>query len=135
MATNVNVQLTGGAIQVVDNAANIYRVNSTIATLIAQATAAFYDPYALVPTGSTALSLPAAQVWTLYVRNISSSNSVSLTLTPQGGSAWASPYVIAPLGIFCTIVNYSSNPTVGGFSAVSWLASASSTYAEILLAA
>jgi len=135
MASNVNAQLVGATVQVVDNAANVYRVNSVITTLVAQATAAYYDPYALVPTGSTALTLPAATVWTLYLRNISASNTISLILTPSGGSAWASPYILPPTSILCVVANYSSNPTAGGFTAASWLASASNTYAEILLAA
>lgn len=135
MATNINVQLVGGSLQVVDNTANVYRVNSTIASLIAQATVAYYDPYVSVPTASTALALPSTTIWVLYIRNISASNTISIALTPTGGSAWSSPYVIAPTGVFCTIVSYTSAPSVGGFTAASWSASAASTYAEILLAA
>jgi hypothetical protein len=103
--------------------------------LVAQAVACYYDAYYLVPTASTALVLPATTIWTVFIRNISASNTIAITGTPTGGSAWASPFVLAPNSIFCVIANYSSNPSVGGFSAISWLASAATTYAEVLLAA
>jgi hypothetical protein len=136
MAANVNVQLVGGSIQVVDNAASTVRVNSPIAAIVAQATACFYDAYILIPNGAPlSLVLPAATVWTIYVRNISSANNISIVGTPQGGAAWASPYVLAPVGTFYTSVNYASNPSAGGFSAITLQASAATTYAEVLLAA
>jgi hypothetical protein len=89
-----------------------------------------------MPTpGTVSLVLPAATVWTVYIRNISGANTISVTLTPTGGSAWASPYVIAPVGVFYTSVNYSSNPSAGGFTTCTLTSSAAGTYAEILLAA
>jgi len=135
MASNVNVQLIGAFIQVVDNAASTQRVNSPITALVAQAVAAYYDPYFLVPTGATALTLPAATVWTVVIRNISPTNTIAITLTPAGGSAWVSPYILPPTSLFLIWSNYASNPSSGGFTAASVLASGATTYAEVLLAA
>ncbi len=134
--SNVNAQLAGANVQVIDNTASVQRVNSPIATLVAQATACIYEPYILVNNAApTVLTLPASPCWTLFVRNISSSNNISITITPNGGAAWISPFVLVPAGIFLTIPNYASNPSGGGFTAVSLQASATATYAEVLLAA
>jgi hypothetical protein len=133
---NVNVQLVSGVLQVIDNAASTQRVNSPIASVIAQAAACFYDPYILIPTpGPIILVLPATTIWTVYVRNISGANSISITGTPTGGSAWASPYVLPPTSVFYVGATYASNPAVGGFTAISLSSSAANTYAEVLLAA
>lgn len=133
---NINAQLAGANLQVIDNAASIQRVNSPISTLVAQATANAYFPYLLVPSGGPlSLVLPASPCWTLAVRNISGSATISIIITPNGGAAWISPYVLVASGLFLTIVNYSTNPSAGGFTAVTLQASAATTYAEVLLAA
>ena len=133
---NINAQLAGANLQVIDVAASVQRVNSPISTIIAQATASFYDAYLLVPNASPlSLVLPASPCWTFFIRNISSANTVSVILTPNGGSAWVSPYVLPPSSVFMVIANYSSNPSAGGFTAASIQSSATATYAEVLLAA
>ena len=134
--SNVYAQIAGANVQVIDNAASVQRVNSPITTLVASATAALYNAYQLITNSvPQTLVLPASPCWTIYVRNISSSAYLSLVLTPNGGGAWTSPFVIAPSGIFLSIVNYTSNPTVGGFTAATLQASTTGVYAEVLLAA
>ncbi len=134
--SNLNAQLAGANLQLVDNVASVQRVNSPIATIVAQTTAGFYDPYYLVTNpGPAAVGLPAATVWVLSIKNLSGANTISITLTPTGGAAWASPYVLAPNGLFLTMATFASNPAAGGFTALSLGASGAGTYAEIFMSA
>lgn len=133
---NLNAQLAGANLQLIDNAASVQRVNSPITTIVAQTTAAFYDPYFLVANpGPASLTLPATTVWVVSIKNLSGANTISITLTPAGGSAWASPYVLVPSGLFLTMATFSSNPANGGFTALSLGSSGAGTYAEVLLSA
>ena len=133
---NVNVQLASAALQIIDNAASIQRVNSPITTIIGQVNAAFYDPFILIPNpGPLSLVMPAAVVWLVVIRNTNGTNTISITGTPAGGAAWASPYVLPPNGIFLTMATFASNPAAGGFSAISVSSNGANTYAEVLLAA
>ena len=133
---NLNAQLAGANLQLIDVAAATQRVNSPIATLVAQTSASFYSDYYLVTNpGPAAVVLPATTVWVLMIRNLSGTNNISITLTPTGGSAWASPYVLVPSGLFMTIATFSSNPAAGGFTALSLGASGANTYAEIFMSA
>lgn len=132
---NINAQLAGANLQVIDNAASTQRVNSPIATLVAQATASFYDAYFAVTNGApTAITLPAATIWTVGIRNLSGANNITIIGTPATGVAWASGYVLVPSGLFLTIASYSTNPGAGGFTAISIGASGAGTFAEIFLA-
>jgi hypothetical protein len=137
MSANINAQLAAANLQVIDNTASVQRVNSPIATIVAQATAFMYDGYMLIPTAAPlSLPLPASPCWTLFVRNISGTNNVSVIVTPNGGVAWTSPYVIVPTSVFLVIANYSTNPAAGGFTAVTLQSSGTGpNYAEVLLAA
>ena len=133
---NLNAQLAGANLQLIDNAVSVQRVNSPVATIVAQTAAAFYDPYFLVANpGPAALTLPGATVWVLSIKNLSGTNTISITITPQGGAAWASPYVLVPNGIFLTMATFATNPGSGGFSALSLGASGANTFAEIYMAA
>jgi hypothetical protein len=133
---NVNVQLAGASLQVIDNAASTQRVNSPITTIVGQVTASFYDAYFLVPNpGPVSLVLPAATVWNVVIRNINATNTISITATPTGGAPWASPLVLAPNSIFIYMATYSSSPAAGGVTAISIGSNGANTYAEILLAA
>lgn len=133
---NLNVQLSGATLGIIDNAATVQRVNSPIATILGQVNASYYEAALLIPTpGTINLVLPATIVWLVYVRNISSSNNITVVGTPNGGAAWASGYVMPPTSIFCTFASFATNPAAGGFSAITLSASGANTYAEILLAA
>lgn len=133
---NVNAQLAGANLQVIDNAVAVQRVNSPISTIVAQCAASFYDAYFSVPSpGPVSLVLPGPIVWVVGIRNISGTNTISITGTPSGGAAWASPYVLVPNGLFLTMATFASNPGSGGFSAISLAASGANTFAEIFLAA
>lgn len=132
---NLNVQLTGAALQVIDNTGSIQRVNSPLTTLVAQVAASFYEPYFQVGVGATALSLPGATIWVAAVHNLSGSANITVTCTPAGGVAWANGLILVPGAIFIYWAPFSSNPAAGGVTAISLQASAGATPAEILLAA
>lgn len=136
LIANVNAQLAGANVQVIDNAAAVQRVNSPIATVVAQVAASFYDAYFFVNNvASVTLVLPGTTVWVFYIRNLSGTNTISITGTPAGGAPWASPYVLVPAGIFLTMATYATNPGSGGFTAITIQASGAGTYAEIMLSA
>jgi len=136
VATNLNAVLTGGTLQLVDNAAATIRVNSPITTVTGQVASSFYDLYYLVANpGPAAVTLPAATIWQVAIRNISGTNTISVTATPAGGAAWASALIIPPNGWFIYMATYSTNPGSGGITALSLGSSGANTYAEILLAA
>jgi hypothetical protein len=134
--SNLNAQLSGANLQLIDNVLAIQRVNSPIATIVAQTAVAYYDPYYLVNTPTiVTVNMPATVVWVLSIKNLSGTNTISIQLTPQGGSAWTSPYVLVPNGLFLTMATFSSNPGSGGFSGIAIGASGVNTYAEILMSA
>lgn len=133
---NLNVQIAGATVQIIDNSVSVIRVNTPIANVVGQVSASIYDAYYLVTNpGPAAFGLPAATVWTVYIRNISGTNSVSVVLTPAGGTAWTSPYVMPPNSIFYIGASYSSNPASGGFTAMSLGSSGAGTYAEVMVSA
>ncbi len=133
---NLNAQLAGANLQVIDNSISIQRVNSPIATVVGQVAAHFYDAYFSVANpGPTALTLPGTTVWIAVVRNISGSNTVSITATPAGGAAWGSPLVLAPNAVFIYMATFSSNPSSGGITTLSLGTNGAGTFAEIFLGA
>jgi hypothetical protein len=132
--SNLAVQISGASLQVIDNTAQLVRINTVVATMVASATASFYESYFQVGAGSTSLVLPVSPVWAVYIKNLHASNTVSVTCTPTGGNAWVSPIVLPAGGVFMYWVPYASNPATGGFSVISLQASGAATPVEILLA-
>jgi hypothetical protein len=51
------------------------------------ATVAYYDPFFQTVAGTKAIPLPAATVWVLYVRNLSTTGNITLNYTPAGGAS------------------------------------------------
>lgn len=132
---NLNVQLTGGALQVIDNTGNIQRVNSPIPTILAAVSASFYEPYFQVNIAGQNLSLPGATVWVVAIRNLSGAATITVICTPAGGAAWANGLVLVPGQQFMYFAPFASNPASGGVTTINVAASANGTPAEILLAA
>jgi len=137
--SNINAQAAGITLQVIDNTNSVQRINSPIATILAQATASFYDSYFQV-TATTygtaqAVSLPAATVYFVWIKNLHATNNLSVIGTVTGGAAWPSGSVpiVAGGGVFAYLLNYSAAPA-NGFIAISLFASASPTPCEILVA-
>lgn len=133
---NLNIQLSGATLQVIDNAASVQRVNSPLTALVGQVSSSYYNPYYLVANpGSANFPIPLPQIWQVWIRNISSANTISITCTPFSGAPWATPLVLVPNGLFVYMATYSANPSTGGIGALSLTSSGAATYAEILVAA
>lgn len=134
MATNLNVQVSGASLQIIDNTGNVQRVNSPLSTLTAQVTASFYEPYLQIGVGNTSLTLPATTIWVAYVRNLSGANNVTVTCTPAGGAAWVNGIILVPTAVFMYWAAFSSNPAAGGVTAITLTASGANTPVEVMLA-
>ena len=125
--------------QVVDTAStvnpNVYRVNSPVGAITLGATKAAYESYFNVAGGAgTVLSLPAATVWVVYVKNLDAAANLTVQVQPTGGalpSAANSP-VLTPGGVY---VYWNTSEGAGGVTAVTLVSSVGNTAAEILLAA
>jgi hypothetical protein len=132
---NINVTLNSASLQVLDLTTNAFRVNSSIGTITLLATASFYDAYFQAAAGAgSVVSLPAATVWFVYVKNLHLTQSLTVQLTVAGGaqiSAANSP-ILTPGGVFMY-----ANPgeASGGITGVTLIGSGANTSAEVLLAA
>jgi hypothetical protein len=130
--SNVNVQLTATALQVIDNTGTVTRVNTPVAALVAALTAASYTDYYIVGTSPTGLGLPSPGVTAFqfaWIKNNHAVNTVTVTPTPVAGGTPLG-YIIQPGGVF-----FYANPatTAGGLSAITLVASGASTPCELLL--
>ena len=132
---NVNAILDAASVQIVDIATNTYRVNSPVGDITLAATKAAYESYFNVAGGAgTALSLPAATIWFLYVKNLDTTANLTVQFQATGGSlnSAANSEILTPGG-----VKIYANPSegAGGIIAVTLISSVGSTAAEILMAA
>ena len=127
---NINVQLIGASLQVVDNTGTVTRVNSNLGVLLFAGTSSFYDSYYQVGTSPVSLTLPGTTVQVLYVRNLHATQTVTVTATPSGGAS-VTLGVLQPGGL---VFYLNPGTTSGGYTAVSLSASGPSTPVELLLA-
>jgi hypothetical protein len=91
-------------------------------TLTAQTV--FFDPF----FGGGTVTLPAATVFIVYVKNIQASGNITVSFTPVGAGG-ASSLLLVPGAIF---LYFMTSEAAGGISAVSTTASTSS---EVMVAA
>jgi hypothetical protein len=134
MANNVNVILDAASVQVIDTVTNTYRVNSAIGAITLAANEANYQSFAPIATAGTSLTLPAATIWVVYVKNLDAAATLTVQVQPTGGalpSAANSP-VLPPGAVY---IYWAPLETSGGVIAVTLKSSAGPTAAEILLAA
>lgn len=136
---NLNVILSGATLQVVDTATSTTRVNSSLGNPTLGAAVESYIDFLPIAAAGTALTLPAATIWALCIRNLGGINGTpagNITIRAQaiGGAlpAAADSPIIVPNGCYVYI-----NPTTGagGLIAVTLVASINLTPVEILLAA
>jgi hypothetical protein len=131
---NVNVVLNSASLQVLDLTTNLFRLNSPVGTVTLAATSAFYDAYFLAAAGAgTVLTLPAATVWIVYVKNLHATQNVQVLFAAVGGallSAANSPLVV-PGGVF---MYWNPSEAAGGITAVTLIGSGANTACEVLLA-
>jgi hypothetical protein len=139
MASNINVSLLGALWQVIDNSVALARVNSSIGTVTLAASEATHIDYLPIAGGGTVLTLPAATIWVLAIRNLGGTNAtpagnITVQAQPTGGalpSAVNSPQVV-PGGVY---IYWNAAETAGGLIAVTLVASVANTPVEILMAA
>ena len=134
MANNINCVLDSASVQVIDTVTNTYRVNSAIGSITLAANEASYQSFAPIATAGTALTLPAATIWVVYVKNLDAVATLTVQVQPTGGalpSAANSP-LLPPGGVY---IYWAPLETSGGIIAVTLKSSAGPTAAEVLLAA
>lgn len=132
---NVSTILDSASVQVIDTATSTYRVNSPIGNITLSATVADYQSYRLIANGGgTSLTLPAATVWFVYVKNLDAAANLTVQFQVTGGSlnSAANSEVLTPGG-----VKIYANPSegAGGIIAITLVSSVGNTPAEILLSA
>ena len=130
---NVNVTLNSASLQVLDLTTNLFRVNSVVGTVTLAATSAFYDAYFVPATGAgTALTLPSATVWIVWVKNLSVAN-ITVQFQVTGGVllTQANSPILNPGAVFAY---FNASEAAGGIIAVTLAASAGSSPVEVLLA-
>lgn len=140
MASNLNIIMSGATIQVINNVDSSTRVNSSLGNPTLAGAESTYIDFLPIATGvGTVLTLPAATIWVLCVRNLgginaSPSGNIQVQLTVTGGAqiALASSPMIIPNGVFAY---WNTAETAGGITAVTLVASVANTPVEILMAA
>jgi hypothetical protein len=89
------------------------------------ATTLFYDPFFQTINGTKTVNLPAATVWTVYVRNLSGSGNITVNFTPVGGSTQTLVLVAgATAGAGGIFLYFQTAETAGGITALSITAAA-----------
>ena len=124
---NVNM-VVGVTIQQVDITPNTTPVNYTISGISLPCTTTFSDLWFQAGTTPTVVALPAATVWSVYVRNRHASNTLTVTFTPTGGSAQTC--VLVPGGVF---LYHQPSEGAGGITALSLTGSGANTGAELYI--
>jgi hypothetical protein len=140
MASNLNVILNGLSIQVVNTTDSTTRVNSSAGNPSLGASESTYTDYLPIAAGGgTTLTLPAATIWILYVRNLGGTNgtpsgNIQVNFTVTGGAAItaANSPIVLPNGVFAY---WNTAESAGGITAVTLIASVANTPVEILMAA
>lgn len=140
MASNINVVLNGATVQVINTTDSTTRVNSSSGNPTLAASESTYIDFLPIATGAgTTLTLPAATIWVLYIRNLGGVNStpsgnIQVNFTATGGAAIgaANSPIVLPGGVF---MYWNSAETAGGITAVTLISSVANTPVEILMAA
>jgi hypothetical protein len=93
------------------------------------ATVSFYDPFFQAAAAGSAVTLPAATVWIVYVKNLDGAANLTVTFTPVGGGA--ETCLLVPGGIF---LYYQPTEGAGGITALSLTSSAGTISTEVFVA-
>lgn len=136
---NLNVVLSGATLQVVNTADSTVRVNSSLASPTLPAAESSYSDFLPILAAGSAMTLPAATIWVLAIRNLGGINGTpagNITVRKQvtGGAltAAADSEIIMPNGVY---IYWNTTETAGGIVAVTLIASVNLTPVEILMSA
>jgi hypothetical protein len=93
------------------------------------ATVVFYDPFFQAAAGGSVVTLPAATVWIVYVKNLDAAANLTVSFTPTGGGA--ETCILVPGGVF---LYFQPTEGAGGITALTLTASAGTISTEVLVA-
>jgi hypothetical protein len=94
-------------------------------------TTVFYDPFFQALAGGSAVSLPAATCFWVYVKNLSGATNLTVAWTAVG-AAGSSTMLLLPGGVFIYAL---PAETGGGFTALTLTGAAATVPADVLVAA
>src|SRR5579859_1448845 len=93
------------------------------------ATVTFYDPFFQAAAGGSAVTLPAATVWVVYVKNLDLAANLTVAFTPAGGAS--ETCLLVPGGLF---LYFQPSEGAGGITALTLTSSAGTINTEVFLA-
>jgi len=100
-------------------------VQRSLNNLTLAATTSFYDPFFQTINGTKTVNLPAATVWTVYVRNLSNVGPMTVNFTPTGQPACSIVLVAgATAGNGGVFIYHQPAETSGGITALTITAAA-----------
>jgi hypothetical protein len=100
-------------------------VQRSLNNLTLAATVSYYDPFFQTINGTKVVPLPAATVWTVYVRNLSNTGPMTVNFTPSGGASETLVLVAgATAGNGGVFIYHQPAETSGGITALSITAAA-----------
>lgn len=138
MASNLNIILSGAAWQVVDNTSSTTPVNFSLSNpTLGGSVESFIDYLPVAAGGGTVLTLPAATIWVLGIKNLGGINAspagnITVQIQVTGGvlqTAANSP-VIAPNGVF---LYWQPTESANGIIAVTLVASIANTPVALIM--
>lgn len=140
MPANLNVLLSGGVVQVINTVDSTTRVNSSVGNPTLGANDSTHIDFLPIATGAgTAITLPAATIWFLYIKNLGGVNgtpsgNITVRYQAAGGALVAAvdSMIVLPGGFF---IYANTAETAGGIIAVTLISSVASVPVEILMAA
>jgi len=89
------------------------------------ATVEYFDPFFQTINGTKTVPLPAATVWSVYVRNLSNTGPITVNFTPSGGVSESLVLVQgATAGNGGIFIYHQPAETIGGITALSLTAAA-----------
>lgn len=140
MASNLNVILSAATLQVINTVDSSTRVNSSLGNPSLPAAESTYIDFLPIATGGgTVLTLPAATIYVLCIRNLGGINAtpsgnITVQVQANGGAlpTAANSPIILPNGVYAY---WNVAETAGGIVAVTLVASVANTPCEILMAA
>lgn len=140
MAANLTINVSGAVVQVVNQVDSTTRVNSAIGFAGLGASESTYIDFLPIASGAgTALTLPAATIYFLYVKNLGGVNgtpsgNITVQFQATGGAlnSAANSEILTPGGFKVYAL---SSGSAGGIIAVTLVASVNLTPVEIEMAA
>ena len=126
VAITMNATLTATDITVAPSP-TVYQRNFNNPTL--QATVFYENLFFQASNAGSAVNLPAATVWIVYIKNNDNSTNLSVSWTTVGGGAQG--FILPPGGVF---TYFCTSETAGGVTALTLTAAAGTINTEVFVA-